>query len=1008
MTLQKQLVPIILGQGIDTKTDSKVVSLGKLLQLENGSFEKRGKITKTPGYTKLSNEILGSSDLISDPKALFNFKDDLLTVSGGKLYSYASSSDAWVDKGNVSAVGVLSKSIVRNTASQTIPDVATTQGITIYAWEDSRGGIRATVIDENSGLPVQNDVQIDGNGTRPRVSATSNYLYVHFMDSSNTFKCRRLNPLEPTTFEAAITLASDANGTNPNYDISRLGNNLIFCYQTTGNVVKSGYLNALGDIAGVADGFPTPIDTADSGSGAVAIVGRIENDSNDAIYTFYHNTTDGLQCDITTLDLATTDTVVIEAITTQVNQITAVVDGSQTFVWYEVNAASTYNRRIKFDIVNRDATVESSGTSTGTGNEFIRSVGIASKAFIGADDKFLVAVHESEFQPTYFLLKYISETQGFVSTTISKDESGGLHARRSVASNVATIGDTQRIFPSVIKTRLVSEDSEIFGLTGIQSNLLSFDDSSLYQTKELGENLHIAGGVLLNYDGKSVTEHGFFLFPENISNTVNAASGSIEAGSRQYVVVFEWTDNQGQIHQSAPSLPIEVDNILNDSNTLTIPTLRLTEKKGASNRSEVSVAVYRTIDGPGSVFYKVTSITSPVNNTVSSDTVTFEDDASDDDITSNQILYTTGGIVDNIQPESATLISEFGDRLILNAEDPNVLQYSKKTKRNEGISFSDEFTFRADKGGERITATASLDEKLVIFKERKILIQVGQGPTESGALNDFSTPPSIPSDVGCMFPRSIVEVPQGLIFKSNKGFFLLDRGLSTSYIGAEVEAYNSLSVTSAVLISDKNQVRFTHSDGLALIYDFNEKQWGTLPNHEAIGATFWDGQYCFIATNGNVYKTSSTSYLRAGKAVSTKIQTSWIQPAGLMAAQRVYRLILIGNLKSQHKLRVKIAYDFHNFDHDTFFYDTQTILGSSYSGSSEYFGADDYFGGSDDLYQVEIKPTIQKCQSFRLTIDDLNPDINDGAGFELVGIVAEVGVKKGAFRVPATKRVGPS
>ena len=49
MTLVKQTIDIPFGQGIDTATDERNVLPGKLLTLENGVFDKLGRVSKRPG-----------------------------------------------------------------------------------------------------------------------------------------------------------------------------------------------------------------------------------------------------------------------------------------------------------------------------------------------------------------------------------------------------------------------------------------------------------------------------------------------------------------------------------------------------------------------------------------------------------------------------------------------------------------------------------------------------------------------------------------------------------------------------------------------------------------------------------------------------------------------------------------------------------------------------------------------------------------------------------------------
>jgi hypothetical protein len=58
---------------------------------------------------------------------------------------------------------------------------------------------------------------------------------------------------------------------------------------------------------------------------------------------------------------------------------------------------------------------------------------------------------------------------------------------------------------------------------------------------------------------------------------------------------------------------------------------------------------------------------------------------------------------------------------------------------------------------------------------------------------------------------------------------------------------------------------------------------------------------------------------------------------------------------------------------------------------------------NEEIYQFKVRPIIQKCQSIRFEISDYNPTIVDGSGFSVVGLVLDIGVKTGTFRVPTTK-----
>jgi hypothetical protein len=63
MSLDFQKIPIVFGQGLDTKTDRKMVLPGKLIQLENGVFKNAQSISKRYGYDMLSLSIDGADNI---------------------------------------------------------------------------------------------------------------------------------------------------------------------------------------------------------------------------------------------------------------------------------------------------------------------------------------------------------------------------------------------------------------------------------------------------------------------------------------------------------------------------------------------------------------------------------------------------------------------------------------------------------------------------------------------------------------------------------------------------------------------------------------------------------------------------------------------------------------------------------------------------------------------------------------------------------------------------------
>jgi hypothetical protein len=442
-----------------------------------------------------------------------------------------------------------------------------------------------------------------------------------------------------------------------------------------------------------------------------------------------------------------------------------------------------------------------------------------------------------------------------------------------------------------------------------------------------------------------------------------------------------------------------------DAVDLTIPTLRYTAKK-APARTEIIASVYRTTAG-GTLFYKVSSDTSPLYNDTSVDTITFTDTLADASIQSRPLLYTTGGTLENIAPPACNVVKSFKNRLFLaGLENSNDVLFSKEFVADEGVAFSDLLRVSVNASGGGITALATLDEKLVIFKSTGIFILTGQGPTDTGAQNDFQSPQQVSSDVGCSEPESVVETPMGVMFKARRGIYLLDRGLNVSYIGDKVEQFNALNVSGAVLVPEFNHVRFTTEEGTTLVYDYLFRLWTTFTNQAAVSAVFWDDAYCFLRSDGEVWKESTSSYADNGTPVKTRIETSWISTAGLQGFQRIYRAQVLGEYVGEHYLKVSVAYDFEAFYRETFTIDASGATVSSAYGSESPYGSGVFGGQENGVYQLECSVARQKCSSIKFLIEDYFPSSQATGGFKISALTLTAGVKQGLNKLASSRYMG--
>lgn len=444
--------------------------------------------------------------------------------------------------------------------------------------------------------------------------------------------------------------------------------------------------------------------------------------------------------------------------------------------------------------------------------------------------------------------------------------------------------------------------------------------------------------------------------------------------------------------------------------TVNIPTLRLTYK----TPNPVRIALYRWSTNQ-QTYYQVTPVLNPLLNNTGIDSVAYVDTSPDYAIQGNNVLYTTGGVVENIAAPPTNITSLYRSRLFLvNAENPNQLWYSKQVIENTPAEMSDLFTIyvapttaaQGDTGP--ITALAALDDKLIVFKNNAIYYIVGNGPDNTGNNNDFGEPVFISSAIGCNNPRSIVFTPSGLMFQSDKGIWMLGRDLSTAYIGAPVENLALEGrVVSAVNVPETNQVRFMLDTGVTLMYDYYFQQWGTFTNIPGVSSVIYQSLHTFINSRGEVYQENPGSYLDGGHPVLLGFTTSWLNLAGLQGYERAYFFYLLGKFLSPHKINIQIAYDYNSTPMQQ-----TVIVPDNYTapwGGEQLWGSGGGWGGNGNVEQHRVFLQQQKCQAFQVTLNEIydpSQGVVAGAGLTLSGLNAVVGLKSSYPRLRASKSVG--
>jgi len=469
----------------------------------------------------------------------------------------------------------------------------------------------------------------------------------------------------------------------------------------------------------------------------------------------------------------------------------------------------------------------------------------------------------------------------------------------------------------------------------------------------------------------------------NIGATVTISggvTGSLSAGAYQYQVVYSWTDNYGNVHRSAPNIPLSIATLANDVVQLKIPSLLLTEK------DEIWIEIYRT-EVDGTVFH----LAGYCLNDNSQVYTYYIDSLSDTTLITKEVIYTAGGILENDSYSISSCLAVLDNRLLLANQDSGFVFYTKELKEGFGLSASDFLSINTGTKGGRIVALKAFKDVCIVFKERSIGVITGQ------FANDLGVEISLKYDVvseeyGCVSKSAIGEFDGGIIFQSSQGVCVIDQSLKATYIGGPVEDKRTFILKSCTVLSDIQTIIFI-GEGTAYCYNYGKAIWSEFEGHNGYSAISIYNDFYYLDLFGRVQKKDDTAYAdgKTRQPIKTMIGTPWIQLGNINGFERFYKLYFGGKIKEPTTFKVSIYYDFNEVPTDVFIYtpEDKRVFGELGEGTLFPISKTTIFES------ICVYPTIQKCTSFRVEIEEIFPNNIPTAGITYYGISIEAGGKKG-------------
>lgn len=995
-------VPLV--GGLDTKSDQKGVALTKLTRLENGEFTKKGSIRKRPGSRALStflDDSIAAGTLtapINNGRALAALDDQLVLFTRDAVHAYTETADRWTRVTSLTPVSISTSPGPFSGREQLYGDSVVVGGYRFAAWEEGTSLI-ISVYSADGGLIATSSI---ATSRSPRWVPIGETVHLYYADSANNdLKIRRFPLADPKSgLTSVLTPITDLSALTL-YDVIPDGAGALLAWYTDTNVVRLGRVNSAGAI--VASGAINTLAgiLALSFNTVTGTRGVICYCTAAAVTAYLVDTGAYTAVDITqVLDEAS------GSISTGVRTSVAAATGNKVAVFVERTAASNSNfsvNWIELDITDWPFSVTPA-------SQRIRHAHIASHAYNPGGGIIGAACwlgFESTLQSTAFLYSFSGTTSTLMGRALPGRSSGVLTRAYVPGANATgtTLG-LRRQLP-LVDTQTTTAFFEHKGFEQVLT-----DYTHRPRSVDAGGALYTTGGQLTAFDGTNAVESGFHLFPEGVTSANNGAGNLTAAGVYGYRVYYEWYTAAGERFKS---LAISFNHTVSGTAQtvrLTIPTLTHTCK------TAVSIAVYRTEANSGTLFYRVSGNNPAVGgtngwitNVLTADTITFDDNLADANILARERDYLSEDPqpLANTSPESGTVVLTAQNRLWLagGTLSESAVQFSKIRFDGEPVEFAGELLLTLPEAGGPVIALGEVNNAVIAFKRDRIYAIVGTGPDNTG--NGVYLAEHITSDVGCINPDTVVQTPDGLMFLSAKGIYLLTQSLTVVYIGAEVEAYNAVDFTAGRLVPDTNQVVFLAAEAPSLMYDYFYQQWsvwtGTFFGVDAI--TWRDVDFSVLQSDGQVFVRDPSVFLDGGNPYYLRITTAPIRLRDhLLGFNKLRRVLVLGENRSTHQLSVGMLYDQDVGPFQTLLINPANFIDTGLFGSGGLLGGGELFGGSlaGAQYLFEFRPKRTKFSTIRFDFTDVISG-EAGASYEISEILLDCYELSDAPKLGAARKV---
>lgn len=1027
--LVPQIVPYPLAYGIQSHIDPRALPPPHLAQAKDVQFDETGGLQQRLPYAPMSTSIVGGGSLGSVRKVA-TYLDELLAFTATELYSYSSRDNAWALRGTYLAPKVTEEPVFVRSDDQVFADRAELSGVEITVWVE-RGAADIAYIaarDTTTKAVLLGPTLLGGAGedaTRPRIVAqATKFLLVYFADTGNTVRCYQIDPANLATSIAAGKAASTSLGINADGALDVAVASTGVAYVVFSQLGGAGYTAVR-----VTDAFART--TVNPGRVSTRIAVAVSPGTAEVNVLRYNGVSTTIRSDRlnpTTLADVSVDVNLGTPANATVNQLTAAYRTVQTsgafrcYVFWSCGETPDGATNPTTFVVQQ-AAIDTAGAALAI-ITFIRRMGLASRAYDHEGRVYLWLVFAGEsttsgmgeplglraaLQNTYYLFR--DEATAFTASPIAKAAvgvAGGYGVFSNLLPGVQTIvqnvyawaGCERRVVPlnndredrrKVIQTAYADR--------GPRAIRLEMDSDEARRCVQLGRTLYIAGGLLSQYDGEGIAEVGFLVAPWYFAGVgVGGGGGVIPIGTYNVRSTLSWQNAAGDFERSTSTTGTSITTVSTGRLSFDgLPNLYVTAKK--DTRHAVSIEFFRSQTNPpqGADMQLITSNDPAAtgdnryirNDPTLGDIASFDDNLTDDQIVKRERNPENGGVLESLPPPAGTVLAVTQDRLFVAgiSDAPFEVAPSKLRAPGEVAAFHDLLRFTCPPDGGRLTGLAIQSETIFAFAERAVIAAPGDGFDNTLGGENYGPARILSSDVGAVNQESIALTSKGVLFKSQKGWYLQQPSLSPPvYVGAPVAAFDSESVVAVSVVDSQHQVRVV-TDSRILIWDYETNadaggawaEWTFVDND---GACVWQGRHVIVTNSGEPHIQDQNWSSPGSSRAPLDVETAWILRERL-GWQKVWNIMVLGEYRGAHRLRIRVKYDYNETTvDDKYWTPSPTVVGRP--------------------LQVRHGPRFGWCEAMKIRLTAEHASINDeapaGESLKLTMLALELGVEPGLFR----------